>query len=148
MKKIILTLVLAGALLAGCNSNSKGKNPFDSISGQNQANEVIGFYNDALEFYKRNSSYTDDVVDYVDEAQEFLQKKASGGVAIKPIRPMKMITVSAKDNLKVPDGFGDKKEIIEKAFNGKVENNTVLLKGVVSRKKQVIPPLTKAIQGN
>jgi hypothetical protein len=116
MKKIILTLVLAGALLAGCNSNSKGKNPFDSISGQNQANEIIGFYNDALEFYKRNSSYTDDVVDYVDEAQEFLQKKASGGVAIKPIRPMKMITVSAKDNLKVPDGFGDKKEIIEKAF--------------------------------
>lgn len=41
---------------------------------------------------------------------------------------------------------GNGNDIIEKAFNTKVENNEVLLKGVVSRKKQIIPPLTKAIQ--
>ena len=41
---------------------------------------------------------------------------------------------------------GNGNAAVEKAFNEKVENNTVLLKGVVSRKKQVIPPLTKAIQ--
>lgn len=36
--------------------------------------------------------------------------------------------------------------IAEKAFNGKAENSEIVLKGVVSRKKQIIPPLTKAIQ--
>ncbi|MDO5089671.1 MAG: manganese-dependent inorganic pyrophosphatase [Leptotrichiaceae bacterium] len=41
---------------------------------------------------------------------------------------------------------GEGNDITEKAFNVKVENNLVILKGVVSRKKQVIPPLTKAIQ--
>lgn len=42
---------------------------------------------------------------------------------------------------------GDGNDIVEKAFGEKVENNEVVLKGVVSRKKQIIPPLTKAIQG-
>ena len=54
--------------------------------------------------------------------------------------------ILSNDSIGIVAGNGN--EIIEKAFNGKVENNTVLLKGVVSRKKQVIPPLTKAIQGN
>ena len=42
---------------------------------------------------------------------------------------------------------GDGNDIIEKAFGEKVDSNSVTLKGVVSRKKQIIPPLTKAIQG-
>ena len=42
---------------------------------------------------------------------------------------------------------GDENDIIEKAFGEKVDSNLVTLKGVVSRKKQIIPPLTKAIQG-
>ena len=42
---------------------------------------------------------------------------------------------------------GDGNDIIEKAFGEKVNSNLVTLKGVVSRKKQIIPPLTKAIQG-
>ncbi len=41
---------------------------------------------------------------------------------------------------------GDGNSIIEKAFGEKVDSNLVTLKGVVSRKKQIIPPLTKAIQ--
>ena len=43
--------------------------------------------------------------------------------------------------------LGDGNDIIEKAFGEKVDSNLVTLKGVVSRKKQIIPPLTKAIQG-
>ncbi|MGY3765084.1 manganese-dependent inorganic pyrophosphatase [Vagococcus vulneris] len=39
---------------------------------------------------------------------------------------------------------GEPKEKVEVAFNVKLENNTALLKGVVSRKKQVVPPLTNA----
>ena len=36
---------------------------------------------------------------------------------------------------------------VEEAFKGKVENNLINLEGVVSRKKQVIPQLTRAIEG-
>ena len=39
---------------------------------------------------------------------------------------------------------GNGNDVIEKAFGEKVDSNLV---GVVSRKKQIIPPLTKAIQG-
>ena len=42
---------------------------------------------------------------------------------------------------------GDGNDVVEKAFGEKVDSNLVILKGVVSRKKQIIPPLTKAIQG-
>ena len=41
--------------------------------------------------------------------------------------------------------YGDNLEIVEKAFNEKIEKDLIVLKGVVSRKKQVIPPLTEAI---
>ena len=42
---------------------------------------------------------------------------------------------------------GNGNDVIEKAFGEKVDSNLATLKGVVSRKKQIIPPLTKAIQG-
>lgn len=38
-----------------------------------------------------------------------------------------------------------KTEVVEKAYNVKLENNTALLKGVVSRKKQIIPVLTENV---
>ena len=40
---------------------------------------------------------------------------------------------------------GDPISAVEKAFNAKISNNTVSLPGVVSRKKQVVPPLTDAL---
>ena len=39
--------------------------------------------------------------------------------------------------------LGKESELIEKSYNVKLENNTALLKGIVSRKKQVIPVLTE-----
>lgn len=42
---------------------------------------------------------------------------------------------------------GEPKENVEKAFNVTLENNRALLKGVVSRKKQVVPQLTAAFEG-
>ncbi|MFC6260341.1 manganese-dependent inorganic pyrophosphatase [Levilactobacillus fujinensis] len=41
---------------------------------------------------------------------------------------------------------GEPKEIVEKAFNTKLANNRASLPGVVSRKKQVVPPLTAAFE--
>jgi len=44
--------------------------------------------------------------------------------------------------------FFEKDNYIEKAFNKKPENNTLYLEGVMSRKKQIIPPLAKLFSGN
>lgn len=40
---------------------------------------------------------------------------------------------------------GEKKDIVERAFNVKLENNMAFLPGVVSRKKQVVPVIDKII---
>lgn len=40
---------------------------------------------------------------------------------------------------------GDAKEVVEKTFNVTLEDSTAFLPGVLSRKKQVIPPLTNVI---
>lgn len=39
--------------------------------------------------------------------------------------------------------LGNKAGLIEKSYNVKLENNTALLEGVVSRKKQIVPVLTE-----
>ena len=41
--------------------------------------------------------------------------------------------------------LGSSTDLVEKAFSVKLENNTAFLPGVVSRKKQVVPVLNKAI---
>lgn len=41
--------------------------------------------------------------------------------------------------------LGSKSEAVEKAYNVTLENNTALLKGVVSRKKQIVPVLTDTL---
>lgn len=41
--------------------------------------------------------------------------------------------------------LGSKSDVIEKAFGKKLENNTVFLEGVVSRKKQLLPIIDKNI---
>ena len=42
--------------------------------------------------------------------------------------------------------IGEMANIVEKAYNVKLNNNTALLEGVVSRKKQIIPVLTQSAQ--
>lgn len=42
--------------------------------------------------------------------------------------------------------YGDKINIVELAFNKNLVNNEMLLKGVVSRKKQILPFLMAATQ--
>jgi manganese-dependent inorganic pyrophosphatase len=42
--------------------------------------------------------------------------------------------------------LGSKAAEVEKAFNVTLQNNTALLKGVVSRKKQIVPVLTDAMK--
>lgn len=42
--------------------------------------------------------------------------------------------------------IGEPSEMVEKAFDIKLDNHRAFLKGVVSRKKQVVPPLTASFQ--
>ena len=39
--------------------------------------------------------------------------------------------------------LGERADLVEKAYNVKLENNLALLEGVVSRKKQVVPIMTE-----
>ena len=39
--------------------------------------------------------------------------------------------------------LGKRADLVEKSYDVKLENNTALLKGIVSRKKQVVPILTE-----
>ena len=39
--------------------------------------------------------------------------------------------------------LGNKQNVVEEAYNVKLENDNAFLKGVVSRKKQVIPVITE-----
>ena len=42
---------------------------------------------------------------------------------------------------------GEALDTVAKAFNTEYENGLLILPGVVSRKKQVVPPLTVAFEG-
>ena len=56
---------------------------------------------------------------------------------------MLLITDIVNSNSQVI-ALGKDASLIEKAYNVKLENNTVLLEGVVSRKKQVVPIMTES----
>ena len=55
---------------------------------------------------------------------------------------MLLITDIVNSNSQVI-ALGKNADLIEKSYGVKLENNTALLKGIVSRKKQVIPVLTE-----
>ncbi|MDO5850351.1 MAG: manganese-dependent inorganic pyrophosphatase [Methanobacteriaceae archaeon] len=56
---------------------------------------------------------------------------------------MLLITDIVNSNSQVI-ALGKDAELVEKAYNVKLEDNTVLLEGVVSRKKQVVPIMTES----
>ncbi|PWW20567.1 manganese-dependent inorganic pyrophosphatase [Cytobacillus oceanisediminis] len=51
------------------------------------------------------------------------------------------------NNDSVAIALGNETKAIEQAYNVTLENNKALLKGVVSRKKQIVPPLTNVLAG-
>ena len=117
MKRFTFVWVLVALFFVGCKNNNSN-NPFSgSASGQQEANEVIEYYNNALELYKTyNNSYINQGVNYIQKAQEYVEKKATGALAIKPIKPIFMIISPTKENKEVPKAFGDKQETIKKAM--------------------------------
>lgn len=51
------------------------------------------------------------------------------------------------NNDSVAIALGNKAAAVEQAYNVTLENNKAVLKGVVSRKKQIVPPLTNVLSG-
>ncbi|MBP3950486.1 manganese-dependent inorganic pyrophosphatase [Bacillus suaedae] len=73
-----------------------------------------------------------------------LEEAISQVVNEKQLDLFLLVVTDILNNDSVALAIGQEKAAVEKAFDVKLENNTALLKGVVSRKKQVVPQLTNA----
>ncbi len=80
------------------------------------------------------------------EKKESLVKEIDGIIEGEGLKFFVFIITNILSNDSVGIVVGEGTEVVEKAFGEKISDSLITLKGVVSRKKQVIPPLTKAIQ--
>lgn len=118
MKKIIFALAVVGAFLTGCNSNGSKANSADEVGGKDQANEIIGFYNDALEASRNyNKNVIERGVDYLEDADEYVQKTLKNNWASNPVLVDTYHDFGDKSKATPSDAFGDKKEVIAKDFS-------------------------------
>lgn len=120
MKKFTFVWALIALFFVGCKNNNSN-NPFgDSKKGLQEANEIIEYYNNALDLYRTyNNSYIKEGMKYIENAQIFIERKAANSpIAIKPLSPVFMIIPRTKENKEVPKSFGDKQEAIKKAMEG------------------------------
>ncbi|KGA95826.1 pyrophosphatase [Alkalihalobacillus alcalophilus ATCC 27647 = CGMCC 1.3604] len=67
-------------------------------------------------------------------------------IAEKKLDLFVLVVTDILENNSVVLTLGSQAPAVEKAFNVTLDNGTALLKGVVSRKKQIVPPLTEALQ--
>ncbi|MCY9189170.1 manganese-dependent inorganic pyrophosphatase [Bacillus mojavensis] len=84
-------------------------------------------------------------IEDVRKRQAELEAVISKVVAEKNLDLFLLVITDILENDSLALAIGTEANKVEKAFNVTLENNTALLKGVVSRKKQVVPVLTDAI---
>ncbi|MCY9063972.1 manganese-dependent inorganic pyrophosphatase [Bacillus inaquosorum] len=84
-------------------------------------------------------------IEDVKKRQAELEAVISKVVAEKNLDLFLLVITDILENDSLALAIGNEAEKVEKAFNVTLENNTALLKGVVSRKKQVVPVLTDAM---
>lgn len=107
---------------------------------------------DAKEFQMGNATVEIAQVNVVDE-QDVLVRQAEVEAAMKQKITDKglKLYLFAITNILTNDStaiaIGADTEAVEKAFQVKLSNNTATLKGVVSRKKQIVPVLTEVMNG-
>ena len=73
-----------------------------------------------------------------------LEDSINGIVAAKGLDLFLFVVTDILNNDSVGIALGPKAAMVEKAFNVKLENNQAVLKGIVSRKSQIVPPLQAA----
>lgn len=94
-----------------------------------------------VEIAQVNTVDTNDVL----AKQEELEAVITANVADKGLDLFLLVVTDILENDSVALALGSQAPAVEKAYNVTLENNTALLKGVVSRKKQVVPVLTDAL---
>ncbi len=89
-----------------------------------------------------NAVDTDDVLSRQKEIEESLLKQISD----RQLDLFLFVVTDILTNDSVGLALGKMTNAVETAFNAKLDNNRVLLKGVVSRKKQIVPVLTDTLK--
>ncbi len=84
-------------------------------------------------------------IEDVKKRQPELEAALSKVIAEKNLDLFLLVITDILENDSLALAIGDQAPKVEKAFDITLENNTALLRGVVSRKKQVVPVLTDAI---
>ncbi|WEY94627.1 manganese-dependent inorganic pyrophosphatase [Bacillus subtilis] len=84
-------------------------------------------------------------IEDVKKRQAELEAVISKVVVEKNLDLFLLVITDILENDSLALAIGNEAAKVEKAFNVTLENNTALLKGVVSRKKQVVPVLTDAM---
>jgi manganese-dependent inorganic pyrophosphatase len=102
---------------------------------------------DAKEFEMGSSKVEIAQVNAVDTAevlarQEEIEAAISKNIEEKNLDLFLFVVTDILTNDSVGLALGSKTSAVEKAYNVTLENNTAVLKGVVSRKKQIVPVLT------
>src|SRR5699024_7897703 len=76
------------------------------------------------------------------ESQEELEEEINNLIKTKNLSLFLLVVTDIINNDSEVLALGDGKNNVEKAFNVTLDNNRALLKGVVSRKKQIVTALT------
>jgi manganese-dependent inorganic pyrophosphatase len=95
-----------------------------------------------VEVAQVNTVDTNDVLSRQEELEAALEKT----IADKELNLFVFVVTDILNNDSVVLSLGKSSDAVEKAFDVKLENHTALLKGVVSRKKQIVPPLTATLK--
>ncbi|MDP5276569.1 manganese-dependent inorganic pyrophosphatase [Chengkuizengella axinellae] len=138
------------AEIAGVNAEEYGLNMLKAgadLSGKS-INEMITL--DAKEFSMGDSKVEIAQVNTVDTAdvlnrQQEIEEAITQVIAEKELDLFVFAVTDILTNNSTALALGKKASAVEKAFNVTLNNNTAVLQGVVSRKKQVVPNLTEAL---
>ena len=98
--------------------------------------------NAKVEIAQVNAVDTNDVL--VRQAE--LEKAITTVVEEKGLDLFLFVVTDILNNDSVGLAIGKAANVVEKAYNVTLQNNTATLKGVVSRKKQIVPVLTETFQ--
>jgi manganese-dependent inorganic pyrophosphatase len=91
-----------------------------------------------VEIAQVNAVDTDEVLSLKEELEAAISQRISE----KNLDLFLFVVTDILTNDSVALALGDKSSAVEKAYNVTLSNNTATLKGVVSRKKQIVPVLT------
>lgn len=136
------------ATIAGVDANSYGLNMLKA--GADLSDKTIAqlISLDAKEFSMGSSKVEIAQVNAVDvndvlSRQSELEDALSNIIAEKGLDLFLFVVTDILNNDSVGIALGSKASKVEQAYNVKLENNRAVLKGVVSRKSQIVPVLTE-----